>query len=95
VANKSDAKVWTIEELRKVEEERRAAWASIPPRVLIERAVADLTDGRAKTLAEDLRPLWEALPHDEPARGHLGSLIGVLQGVPGLIAQRLDAMPAA
>lgn len=86
------AKTVTLSELRAQAAEQRAAWAKIPVADILMAVSNDIKSDEIQRLILEIRPLYEALPEDEPSRQAIGSLINLLTQLPTVITQRLDQL---
>ncbi len=78
-----------LEALRAQEIERQKQWATIPVQEILSAISQDLQGQAVKELIAQIRPLFLGLPDNEPLRAHVGSLLGMLNGVPQMIEQRI------
>lgn len=85
-------KTMSLEELREQAAATREAWTKIPPSEILRAIQSDLQEPSVAELAQSLRPLFEALPADDPTKQHVGSLIGLLTSLPAVITQRLEQL---
>lgn len=86
------AKEVSLQELREAAAAQREAWSKIPLADILTAIREDLQGKGAQELIQELRPLFDSLPSDDPIKQPLGSLIGLVTSLPALITQRLDKL---